>query len=108
MNAAETAVCGEGLSTEIVIKGGECFSCWYFFVLEFEDPATADFRLTFSQIEDSIDGQYQSISIDQPAQSFIDSGEFNRRKFILSSSNFATFEVLAASGEVEVYVGLDG
>lgn len=34
-------------------------------------------------------------------------GFSDKRKFILSSSSFANFEVTAASGQVEVYIGLN-
>lgn len=56
LNAAAIASCEEDKTTQINIKGSDCFSCWYFLVIEIQDPTDADFRLTITQNEERISG----------------------------------------------------
>lgn len=47
INSKDSVNVAENSAKQLVIKGGECFSCWYFFVVELDKPEGASFRLSF-------------------------------------------------------------
>lgn len=52
VTAKNSTTVNELQSKQLVIKGGECFACWYFFIVEVDNPAHASYRLSFQQNED--------------------------------------------------------
>lgn len=107
MNSEQYSFNPQGAIKKFFIPGRNCYQCWYFIKVVVGNQLDANYRLILNKEDDPSDQIWRELSTTSPTSVYIASGYFDKRRFMLPSTNSFMIEFLLAIGDVEVYIGLN-
>lgn len=90
----------------ITINGSSCYSCWYFIRIDINNTATTRYEFNIADKVDS-SGQYFDMTVNQVSQLTVRGNFWQRTKFVLDSMDNWVLRTVVATGDLEVYIGLN-
>lgn len=90
----------------IEVNGSNCYSCWYFIRIDINDTVATRYEFSIAQAVDS-SGQYVNIDPGRQSTITVRGLSFQKRKFVLDSMDNWVLQAIVATGDVEVYIGLN-
>ena len=94
-------------AASLPIPGDACYGCWYFIKVKVDTTDKTVYRITVSQEDENVSGQFREVAPARPSQRFIAAGAAERLKFILNSMDNFSIDTRVVAGTIEILVGTD-
>lgn len=95
----------QGKYRVITVNGSNCYSCWYFIRIDINDTVATRYEFNIAQVLDS--GLFTLMEVGKAEQLTVRGNNLSRRKFLLDSMDNWVLRAVVATGDIEVYVGLN-
>lgn len=88
----------------VTIDAGDCYSCWYFIRIDIADTVPTRYQFSIAERSDS-GGRYELLKVGETTQVNVRAVWLG--KFVLDASDSWELSAVVASGDAEVFIGLN-
>lgn len=96
----------EGKYRVIRVTGSNCFSCWYFIRIDITGGSATRYAFSIAERGDA-SAQFNDLALGQTTSVTVRGNFLQRRKFLLDSMDDWVLSAIVATGDIEIFVGLD-
>ena len=88
----------------VTIDAGDCYSCWYFIRIDIADTVPTRYQFSIAERSDS-GGRFELLKVGETTQ--VNVRAVWQGKFVLDASDSWVLSAVVASGDAEVFIGLN-